>query len=78
MFQRGRVVPDADWFELVVVVSGIGGQEHTLRVGLGAEFEAPFDGRLLALANDFESRVPLADRYGNNEGWVVLEVTRTS
>lgn len=78
MFQRGRVVADADWLELVAVVSGADGQEHRLRVGLEAEFEAPFDGRLLALANDFESRVPLADRYGNNEGWVVLEVTRTA
>ena len=78
MFQRGLVVAEADWFELVAIVNGADGREHTLRVGMEVEFEAPFDGRLWALANDFESRVPLADRYANNEGWVVLEVTRTA
>ena len=77
-FRRGRVVRDADWFELVVVVRGAGGEEVQRRIGLGAEFEAPFDGRLMTLANDLESGVPLMDRYGNNEGWVVVEVTRTA
>ena len=52
------------------------GDEDKHPVGLEAEFEAPFDGRLMTLANDLESRMPLVDRYGNNEGWVVVEVTR--
>ena len=74
--QGSRVVPDADWFQLVAAVRNAEGDEHKWPIGLEAEFEAPFDGRLMTLANDLESRMPLMDRYGNNEGWVVVEVSR--
>ncbi len=77
-FEGSRVAPAAEWFELTVTVSGADDKEYIVPIGLGAEFEAPFDGRLMALANDLESDVPLMDRYGNNKGWLVVEVTRTA
>ncbi len=76
--RRLRVDPNANWFELIGIVYGPAGEEKKIRVGLKKTFTAPFDGRLLALANDLESRIELFDRYDNNEGWVILEVKRLS
>ena len=73
-----RVVPDAEWFELVGVLRDPDGLEHTFRIGQGTTFTAPRDGHFLALANDIASRVDLLDSYDDNEGWLVLNVRRVA
>ena len=74
--RRRRVVAAASWFELIGIVRGPDDREEVIPVGTSKTFEAPFNGRLLALANDLASRVGLFDTYDNNEGWVILEVAR--
>lgn len=76
MGRSRRVLRDANWFELVGILRGANDREELIRIGLEAEFDAPFDGHLVALANDIQSRVDILDRYDNNEGWLVMNIER--
>ncbi|MCY3814626.1 MAG: DUF2235 domain-containing protein [Gammaproteobacteria bacterium] len=71
-----RVLPDANWLELVGILRAADGREAPFRIGLKAEFDAPFDGHLLAFANDIQSRIDLMDSYDDNEGWLLLNIER--
>ena len=73
-----RVVPDAEWFELVGLLRCADGTEVKFRIGEGTTYTAPRDGHFLALANDIASRVDLLDSYDDNEGWLVLNVRRVA
>ena len=76
MARSRRFLPHANWFELIGVVQGK--KDHVFRVGLDPNFKAPFDGQLLALANDVRSRIDLIDMYDNNSGWLLMNVERLS
>lgn len=71
-----RVLSEANWFELVGILRGADGREATFRIGLETQFDAPFDGHLVALANDIQSRVDLMDSYDDNEGWLLMNIER--
>lgn len=64
---HGKRKDDAPWFALVGTVD----REHPWAIKDGAEFEVPLAGELVCYFND----VQLEWFYGNNSGWVVLEVT---
>ena len=72
-----RVAPDADWFELIGTLRHDHG-EDLVRIRQHTTYTAPSDGRFLVLANDVASRIDLFDAYGNNEGWLVLNVRRVA
>ena len=76
MGRSRRVLRDANWFELVGILRGANDREELIRIGLKTEFDAPFDGHLVALANDIQSRVGILDRYDINEGWLVMNIER--
>ncbi|MBD3645868.1 MAG: hypothetical protein HUJ31_00130, partial [Pseudomonadales bacterium] len=77
-----KLVPKADWFELVV---SVGGDEYT-RLSFGkpsdevtpyrATFKAPANGELYFAANDLSSRIDFIDKYDNNVGAVWVNITR--
>ena len=80
--RKGRLVQDADWFQLVVGVDGDDWAAPTTKKPAGEtdpwilNFTANGDGRLSFAANDLKSRIDLVDKYDNNAGWVWAKVTR--
>jgi hypothetical protein len=75
------LVPEADWFELVAAI----GESDFRRLNpppaedhadIEVTFTAWADGELRLAANDIRSRWQLLDRYGNNEGWLWVGVSR--
>lgn len=73
-----RVVPAANWLELIGILVDDDGHEHRVRIGGDKTYTAPCDGRFLMSANDIASRVHLLDTYDRNEGWLVLRMHRVA
>jgi hypothetical protein len=67
--ERFRRLPDANWFALV---GALDDEDNNLFfIGDGNdEFSAPRSADLYLFANDISSK------YDNNEGWLVVEITR--
>lgn len=79
-----RLVPDADWFELVYRIGD--GEHKAIHFAKPAKetesytktFTASGNGELFFAANDLASRFDLVDKYDNNAGWVWIRLTRES
>ena len=80
--KRWRLVPHADWFELVASLDGK--DYFPLGIKKPAKETQPFkmklaaqsDGELHFAVNDAASRLDVFDKYDNNAGWVWIKVTR--
>ena len=79
---KNRLVPDANWFNLVMKVGTADWQIAPLSLGTAApqaftgEFTAPESGEVRFAANDLASRWDIIDKYDNNQGWIWVEVER--
>ena len=70
LFEDDRRVPEADWFELI---GSLDDDEAFFRIGGGGrEYTAPHDAELYAFANDLKSK------YGNNQGQLLVRITRVA
>lgn len=77
---RLKVIDAAEWFELIGRVKGTR-KNIDFRIGDGRRLKnslyvAKKAGTFYAFAND--AKTFLVDKYGDNKGWVVLEVERVS
>ncbi|MDZ7827613.1 MAG: DUF2235 domain-containing protein [Gammaproteobacteria bacterium] len=77
-----RLVPEADWFELVARI-GEGPwfrldppEPDSAHADLVMGFTADADGELMLAANDLASRWDLIDKYDNNQGWIWARIRR--
>ena len=77
------LVPEADWFELVLK-TGDGDYQRVTPETREAEtdpfviaFSPKQAGELVFAANDLASRFDVIDKFDNNQGWVWLQVTRS-
>lgn len=79
-----RLVPDADWFELVYRIGD--GEHKVIHFSRPAQETEPYtksftasgNGEIFFAANDLASRFDLVDKFDNNAGWVWIRVTRES
>lgn len=81
---KKRLVPEADWFELVMSLDGknfipLGFKKPAKKTeDFTVTYKASDDGELCFTANDLSSSFGLIDKYDNNSGWIWLEVERLS
>ena len=61
-----RRVPEANWLALMGSING----EEPFLIGMRTTYTATRDGQLVCFAND------AGFAYGNNKGWLKLQVTR--
>jgi hypothetical protein len=66
LFRFKRRVPDANWLALIGSIDG----EEPFLIGMRTTYTATRSGQLVCFAND------AGFAYGNNKGWLKLEVTR--
>jgi len=70
VFENNRRKPDANWFELV---GALGDEDDDLfRIGKGTDYTATKDAELYLFANDLKSK------YDNNDGSLIVKISRTS
>jgi len=83
-FKKKRLQPVSDWFELVMKVGDEPFQDLSVKKpkhdyeDFEIAFTAKASGELVFAANDLSSGNKFVDKYGNNKGWIWLNVTRLS
>ena len=81
-FKKKRLARAADWLELVMKIGNEPFQNLSIQKSeadykaFEIAFTANANGELVFAANDLSSKNKFVDKYGNNEGWIWLKVTR--